>query len=72
VLVAQCLNQMNHRVRVMLGGERTAQTSDELFDVLFEIIDFMLIIVQYQQSAVTKLKYRDINTVDSCYMRAII
>jgi predicted nucleotidyltransferase len=28
VLVAQCLNQMHHRVRVVLGGEQNTQTSD--------------------------------------------
>jgi len=32
----------------------------------------MLIIVQYQQLAVTKLKLMDINTADCCSMRAII
>ena len=42
------------------------------FDVLLEIIDFMLIIVQYQQLAVTKRKCRYNNTADSCYKRAVI
>jgi len=32
----------------------------------------MLIIVQYQQLALTKLKYRDNNTAGCCYMCAII
>ena len=28
VLVAQCLNELRHRVRVVLGGERNTQTSE--------------------------------------------
>jgi len=28
VLVVHCLNQLHHRVRVVLGGERNSQTSE--------------------------------------------
>ena len=72
VLAAQCLNQLRYPVQYVFRWERNAETSGSLLDVLLKIIEGMLIIIQYAKLALTKLKSRDINTADCCYMPAII
>jgi len=42
-----------------------------MLHVLLEVIDCMIIIVQYAKLEVTKLKSREINTADCCYISVI-